>query len=288
MDGKFEDSMKIIDEVLNMKIELPNKLYASLNTIKGINLMEMERLDEAIDCFKEAVDVNPDVDLIMFLADALRSAGRNEEAEEAFRDAFQEDPTVLGLNTNYGAFLDEQGRTGEAIPYFRHEIDINNGEKDHNATHILSGAHLNLGSAILKYYGDKLFVNPDAYEEAVSSFFSAPGIDKCATAEAADSLYSVVEYNFQENRFKEGIEVLVRMLRGKFFDEKQTAQINSILAEFKAGKALSRASLPEMKFAKTNFHDEEEEGFEEEEAEVSQASPHNVRGTVDKNARVSK
>ncbi len=54
VEGKYRDSLEIIDKLFNVSIEIPGKVWANLYTLKGIDLYHLGRTDGAVESFNIA------------------------------------------------------------------------------------------------------------------------------------------------------------------------------------------------------------------------------------------
>jgi len=126
----------------------------------GIVLAARGRFDEAIENYRQAIQINPNLaDALNNLGTALVAERRFDEAIENYRQAIQIDPNDAKALNNLGNALATKGQFDEAIGNFRQAIQINPN---------LAGALNNLGTAL---------VARGRFDEAIESYRQAIQID---------------------------------------------------------------------------------------------------------------
>ena len=99
------------------------------------------RLDEAIACYRRAIDADPDLpDAHSNLGVALRATGRVDEAVACYRTAIALRPDYPEAHNNLGIALQQQGLLDEAVACFREAVALKPDYPD---------GHGNLGMALL-------------------------------------------------------------------------------------------------------------------------------------------
>lgn len=96
------------------------------------------RLDEAIDLYKESIDVYPTAEAHTFLGWTYSFQGRLDDAIEECKKAIEVDPEFGNPYNDIGAYLIEQEMYDEAIPWLKKAIESKRYESYHFA-------HYNLG-----------------------------------------------------------------------------------------------------------------------------------------------
>jgi tetratricopeptide (TPR) repeat protein len=97
-------------------------------------------LDEAIACFRKAIELDPKLAGVQGnLGVALLNKGQADEAIAVFRTAIKLQPESGGLYSNFGRILGYLGRHDEAIEACRKAIKLNPND---------GGAHYNLGNSL--------------------------------------------------------------------------------------------------------------------------------------------
>jgi len=105
----------------------------------GIKLSEQGRVEEAIACYRRAVEINPnDVDAHYNLGVALTGMEKLEEAVDCYRKVLTLNPSDAQAYNNLGISLKSLGKLEEAIFCYNKALEI-------NPRHIQ--AHNNLGTA---------------------------------------------------------------------------------------------------------------------------------------------
>lgn len=124
-------------------------------------------LDRAIALYKESIEVLPTAEAYTFLAWTYSFQGRYRDAILECRKAIDADPDFGNAYNDLGAYLIEDGRPEEAIPWLRRAL----AAKRYEAYHY---PHYNLGRALeargrwseaLSEYREALRIEPD-FEEA--------------------------------------------------------------------------------------------------------------------------
>ncbi|NHI03160.1 TPR domain protein, putative component of TonB system [Candidatus Nitrosotalea sp. TS] len=113
---RFEDAIKYYDAVL--KIESDS--FASLIN-KGLCLStpSINRQEEALLCFEEALGIDPDdLGALSLKGYSLDSLGRYREAIGCFDKVLEQQPNELNISVNKGLALLHLGKYDEAIAYF--------------------------------------------------------------------------------------------------------------------------------------------------------------------------
>jgi predicted Zn-dependent protease len=103
-------------------------------------LRDAGKLDEAIECFKKAIEVKGDLaEAHNNLGVALREQGKPVEATASFNRAIEVDPDFAMAHDSLGIALGEQGKLAEAIACFRRASSLEPR---------MVNAHFNLGIAL--------------------------------------------------------------------------------------------------------------------------------------------
>jgi predicted O-linked N-acetylglucosamine transferase (SPINDLY family) len=106
----------------------------------GNAFKDQGKLDEAVDCCRQALELKPDfVEAQFNLANALRDLGRLDEAVACYRRALELKPNLPEAHSNLGSVLKNQGHLDEAVAYHRRALHL---KPDY------AEAHSNLGNAL--------------------------------------------------------------------------------------------------------------------------------------------
>ncbi len=137
----------------------PNDFMAHFNL--GAALQSMDRLDEAISHYMEALRARPDnVTALNSLGTAFQSIGRLEEAISYYRKVVQVRPDYVDARYNLGNSLLTLSRVEEAITHFRQVIQIR--PDDANAHNSLGSAFAMQGNPVqaIAHFEHALRINP--------------------------------------------------------------------------------------------------------------------------------
>ena len=128
-----------------LKIDVPAaEMYRLLDL--GKELARSGRNEAAIDCYVEALAIDPHYDKAHYeLGVVLTACGRPDEAVEHYREVLKTDPRDAPTHNNLAVLLVAQGRLDEALTHYRAALE---GEPDH------AGYHDNFAVALEKH-GDR-------------------------------------------------------------------------------------------------------------------------------------
>jgi len=111
-------------------LQCTSQNHMAHNGLGGVLATE-GRLDEAVEQFRQAVEICPYA--VMYqsnLGDALIACGRPDEAETHFRQVLQLDPDCVAAHDRLGVLLAGQGQLDEAMAHFRRSLEINPANTD--------------------------------------------------------------------------------------------------------------------------------------------------------------
>ena len=116
-------------------------------------------LEEAVELYKKSIAAHPTAEAYTFLGWTYSFMGRLDEAIEECRHAIQVDPEFGNPYNDIGAYLIEQGKFDEAIPWFQQAMQARRYESP-------AFPHLNLGRVYEKKgQWDKAM---DSYKQALT------------------------------------------------------------------------------------------------------------------------
>jgi tetratricopeptide (TPR) repeat protein len=139
--------------------------YAEVHNSLGISLGALGRQQEAIEHWKQAIQIEPDYAEAHYnLGVALMHMGNLEDAIEHYEQALRIKPDYAEAHNNLGVVLMGLGRAPEAAAQFEQVLRLNPAS---------AGTHNNLGNALLRagriqdaisHYQQALQINPDHLE----------------------------------------------------------------------------------------------------------------------------
>jgi tetratricopeptide (TPR) repeat protein len=93
---------------------------------RGVAFARKNEMDEAIECFQKALELDPGFALAQkSLGSALASIGKFEQAIDAYREALAQFPNEPGLHYKLALVLMQKHKTGEAIQHLRRTLELN-------------------------------------------------------------------------------------------------------------------------------------------------------------------
>jgi tetratricopeptide (TPR) repeat protein len=114
--------------------------YAPAHTNLGVALEQQGKLDDAVACFRRAIELAPKLALAHNnLGLALKQQGKLDDAVTCYRRAIQLDPGNAQTHYNLGNALKQQGKLDDAVTCYRRAIQLDPK---------LAQAHCNLGHAL--------------------------------------------------------------------------------------------------------------------------------------------
>jgi len=148
-------------EIINSRLDRLSERRRSWSYLGNL-YMETGRTSEAVNCFSEALRIDPDsVEAHYNLAIALAKQGRTAEAIEHYLQALRIKPDYVEAHNNLGNALAKQGRTAEAIEHYLQALRIKPDSVE---------AHYNLAIALsrkgdiegaITHFRNALRINPD-------------------------------------------------------------------------------------------------------------------------------
>jgi Flp pilus assembly protein TadD len=160
----------------------------------GIDLAERGKLDEAIEQFRETLQINSShVDTHYNLGKLLARRGDFEEAIQHFRRALEINPADAGLHNGLGLVLASQGNLEEALQHFRRALEIDPRDvRAHNNIAITLATRGDLEGAI-QHFRRALEINPSdagTYSNLANALLQRGDVD-----EAIQQLRHALELN---------------------------------------------------------------------------------------------
>jgi tetratricopeptide (TPR) repeat protein len=156
-----------LDREKNERDEKTNRQLAVGHYNRGLNLVRRGQWDEAIACFKKAVELDPKyASAHDELGYALSQKGQWDEAIACYKQAIKLDPKDAMAHANLGVGLHRKGQWDEAIACFKKAVKLD----PKNAM-----AHANLGVA-LKNKG-RMLHGKGQVDEAIACFKEAITLD---------------------------------------------------------------------------------------------------------------
>jgi tetratricopeptide (TPR) repeat protein len=129
---------------------------ARTQNVRGINLAETGKWDEAIACFREAVRLRPNyADALNNLGNVLYFQKKLDEAVACYEEVLRLAPEHAGACSNLGEVVRQQGRIKDALTYCRRAVEIRPD---------FAQGHVHLGLALSA---------DEQFEEAVPQFQEA-------------------------------------------------------------------------------------------------------------------
>ena len=135
-----------------------NVLEIQLNFNLGNTLLKLERLDEALASYSQAIEMKPDFAQAHYnLGNTLQELGRLDEALASYSQAIALKPDFAEAHTNLGNTLKKLGRLDEALASYNQAIAL---KPDY------AKAHFNLGNTLIKL--ERLEEAQASYSQAIA------------------------------------------------------------------------------------------------------------------------
>ena len=94
-------------------------------TEQGNALRDWGRLDEAVACYRRALELKPDfAEAHNNLGNTFKGQGRLDEAVACYRRALELKPDFAEVHDNLGGVLTEQGKLDEAVACYRRALEL--------------------------------------------------------------------------------------------------------------------------------------------------------------------
>ncbi len=155
--GKMIRAIHICKELLKTY-----KQSLVLFNILGAALQSIGRFEEAVDCYNQAIQINPDyADAYGNRGNALKELGQLDEAIKSYNKVIQLNPNYAEAYGNRGNALNELGQSDEAIKNYKKAIQLKPDYAD--AYNNLGGALKQLGQLdeAIKNYKKAIQLKPD-------------------------------------------------------------------------------------------------------------------------------
>jgi len=138
--GQLREAEACYQQVLQLNPNLSRADLAGIHYNLGIVLQDQSRPEEAVSCYRRALEIQPrSVEIAGNLAGALKASGQLEGAAAAYRTALAIAPGDALLHYNLGNVLRDLGRFDEAVASLRQALARDAKNPD---------AHLCLGFAL--------------------------------------------------------------------------------------------------------------------------------------------
>jgi tetratricopeptide (TPR) repeat protein len=185
----------------------------SLHHNLGVAYCELDRYQDAIDEYKQAVRIKPDyAEVYDNLGDVYGKLGRQQEAIESYKQAIRIKPNLAGTHYNLGNAYNSIGRYQDAVESYKQAIRI---KPD------LTQAHYNLGVA---------YSSLGRSQEAVESYKQAIRIKP----DYAEAHYNLGVNYYKLERYQEAIDEYKQTIRIK--PDYDKAYINLGVTYYKLGR----------------------------------------------------
>jgi len=149
--GDLDAAMTAADRAAEIAPEKPAGF-----TLRGRALIALERIDEGLADLHQAVAMaGTDIEARLELAYSLWELGRNNEAAGEYEKVLRYNPDSPVALNNLGAIYGQQGRLLDAIPLFRHLLDLS---EDADAAQNLANCY---------FYSDRLDEAVGAYQRVL-------------------------------------------------------------------------------------------------------------------------
>jgi tetratricopeptide (TPR) repeat protein len=168
-----------------------NPHYAKAYYNLGLALFQKGQLDDAVAQYQKAVEINPnDVEAYYNLGLALFQKGQLDDAVAQYQKAVEINPNYAEAHSNLGNALFQKGQLDEAVDQFQKAVEINPN---------FAEAHYNLGNTL---------VQMGHLDEAVNQFLKAAEINP----NFAEARYNLGNALFQKGQLDEAVDQFQKAL----------------------------------------------------------------------------
>lgn len=152
LGGNSLKSFEVAKRIVSVRPKSDVAVPKAYNYI-GLFLQGQGKMDEAIDAFRKAIELNPRLALVHDnLANALSGQDKKDDADSEYRKAIEIDPLDPEAHIYLGLFWSEQGKINEATAEFRKATELDPTNADYrNGFGILLKNHGALDDAIAEY-----------------------------------------------------------------------------------------------------------------------------------------
>jgi tetratricopeptide (TPR) repeat protein len=127
--GKLDEAIACYRWAVQLKPD-----FAEVHNNLGVTLKDQGKLDEAVACYRRVVQLRPnDVEPHNNLGVALKDQGKPDEAVACYRRALQLNPDDVEVYNNLGDALKDQGKLDELLACYRRAVQLRpNDVEPHN------------------------------------------------------------------------------------------------------------------------------------------------------------
>ncbi len=124
---KFEQAIEVVQKAgqVAKSLNMPGSQQGRIHLFIGEFDLKLEKLKEAAESFKEAVDLDPDnAQLKSDIGDAYASRGYHEEAEAYYEAAMAQDPRLAHIYNRLGITYRRQAKYNQALEVYKKALRI--------------------------------------------------------------------------------------------------------------------------------------------------------------------
>lgn len=221
--GQFDMAVDFIQKAIGRNPMMPH-----YQNNLGSALLSLERIDEAVRCFGEAVRLKSDyIEAYNNLGNAMKKKGEMEKAKDYYRKATDINPDYLPVLNNLANLLKEEGKLDDSVIYYKKAISLDPG---------IAETYFNFGNALkdlgrlddaVEQYGTAIALRPDfaevysnlgnilkkkdRYDEAVEKYSKA----LCLKPDFAEAFNNLSDTYRVLGRFNEAVELCKKAIELK-------------------------------------------------------------------------
>lgn len=166
-------------KIENLKSEINEPDSAEIYNNKCLSLINLNRFDEAIECYDKALKINPNnVKAWNNKAFALHNLNRLDEAIECYDKSLEIDPNFISSLRNKAFALRTLNRLDEAIECYDKILKIDPNDFGVWNNKAFSLHELNRSDEAIKCYDEALKINPNYFEALANKGFTLESLDK--------------------------------------------------------------------------------------------------------------
>ena len=175
--NEYEKAIEVYDLIIDTLINEPDS--AEIYKIKGLALINLNRFEEAIECYDKSLKINPnDFKAWNNKAFSLHNLNRLDEAIKYYDKSLKINPNYISTLNNKAFALRTLNRLDEAIECYDKTLKINPNDFKAWNNKAFSLHELNRSDEAIECYDKALKINPNYFEAWANKGFTLENLDR--------------------------------------------------------------------------------------------------------------